>query len=433
MPITWSRLHELLALTVPRPLTIDDIARAIALNLAEDEALDFKAQLRTDEHAKVELAKDVAAMANSGGGLIVYGIGEAPGDKHLIDSAIQLSAEPEQPIHQLLAARVRPLIRPVVEPIPTADGSGGYLLVQVPDSSDSPHFYEHNPDPKNPPGAPIRYGSNTLMMRERDIERAYRDRFVRQADTATALATLTDDATGTLDFDQPLSAHWLVIAARPTGSVPLGSPTPDVDTTRDVMIQARGASMRFHRPGDRAPVLDLLLEHINPRRGLRRWTVRAYSDQDAVTVAKPYAELHHDGGVVLAYPVTARRPEGDTDTRPAVHALKVERIAAAAVAVTRTWHAALAVTTGAVLRAAVVTGPADVAPFYLYGNAGDDTFYSPGVASWTHPVRAITPVLVDQSGVDHQAQHHAAVDLAQGVLHQFGTEQLEALAPLDED
>lgn len=432
MPITWSRLHELLALTAPRPLTIEDITRAIALNLDEDEALDFKAQLRTDEHAKAELAKDVAAMANSGGGLIVYGIGEAPGDKHLIDSPIPLSAEPEQPIHQLLAARVRPLIRPVIEPIRTADGSDGYLLVQVPDSSDSPHFYEHSPDPKNPPGAPIRYGSNTLMMRERDIERAYRDRFVRQEDTATALATLTDDVTRILDFNQPLTTHWLVVVARPTGSVPLGSPTPGLYDCRDIFHQARAASRRLLRHGEGAHEVESL-ELANPRRGLRRWTARAYADQDAVTVASPYAELHHDGGVVLAYPVTARRAEDDTDTRPAIHAWKVERVAAAGVAVTRTWHSALAITPGAVLRATVVTGSRDVPPFHLFGNAGDAVVRFPGVPSWTHPVRTITPVLVDQVGVDHQAQQQAAVDLAQGVLHQFGSGRLEALAPPDED
>jgi hypothetical protein len=45
-------------------------------DVAEDAELDWKGERRTDEHAKDELAKDVAAMANSGGGVVVFGVGE---------------------------------------------------------------------------------------------------------------------------------------------------------------------------------------------------------------------------------------------------------------------------------------------------------------------------------------------------------------------
>ena len=104
MAIIWSRLHELLGVTAARPLLAEDIAQAISLDLDEDEQLDFKARLRGDEAAKTELAKDVAAMANTGGGLIVIGIGEEGDDKHLVDTPVEIPAEPEQPIHQLLAS-----------------------------------------------------------------------------------------------------------------------------------------------------------------------------------------------------------------------------------------------------------------------------------------------------------------------------------------
>ena len=71
----WTPIH--LALGAPRgALTFELIERAVAAQVPESESLEWKALLRTDENARQELAKDLAALANTAGGVLVIGVGE---------------------------------------------------------------------------------------------------------------------------------------------------------------------------------------------------------------------------------------------------------------------------------------------------------------------------------------------------------------------
>ena len=57
-------------------LTTDLFEEAVSKAIEETDSLDWKAAL---PEKGPEFAKDVAAMANSGGGLIVYGVKEVDG------------------------------------------------------------------------------------------------------------------------------------------------------------------------------------------------------------------------------------------------------------------------------------------------------------------------------------------------------------------
>src|SRR5688500_2936323 len=87
MPIMWSRIHAELGIA-PSPLTYEMVATAVGSRMREAADLDWKlvvipasdlsgpGKSRAIEERRGEFAKDVAAMANTQGGLIVYGVRE---------------------------------------------------------------------------------------------------------------------------------------------------------------------------------------------------------------------------------------------------------------------------------------------------------------------------------------------------------------------
>ena len=103
------------------------------------------------------------------------------------------------------------------------------------------------------------------------------------------------------------------------------------------MAHARPADVR-ERTRSEVSIISQLEQ--NARRGLRRWVLRALSDDAASVTTNVYAEVHHDGATALAIPVTTDRTDADTDPRPAVDAAWIEVAAAAAVALSATWQAA---------------------------------------------------------------------------------------------
>lgn len=60
------------------PKNLEDIRRMIADGVEENISLDYKAAeaLQNTDGKKKEIAKDVSAMANAAGGVIIYGIKE---------------------------------------------------------------------------------------------------------------------------------------------------------------------------------------------------------------------------------------------------------------------------------------------------------------------------------------------------------------------
>jgi hypothetical protein len=75
MPRTWSRLHEYLG-APPGPVTFEMVRQSVDDKLGEADGLDWKESLPDGRNPGREagFAKDVAAMANTRGGLIIYGV-----------------------------------------------------------------------------------------------------------------------------------------------------------------------------------------------------------------------------------------------------------------------------------------------------------------------------------------------------------------------
>lgn len=122
-------------------LTFEDIYSLVAVQRrVEGNALDYKAALNTNiEKAKTDLAKDLSAFANSGGGYLIFGVTD---DKQIagIDAIVNNRPVAEW-LNQCVSSQVVPTLfynDPVTIPIPNTDKV--VLVIHVPESLRKPHM-----------------------------------------------------------------------------------------------------------------------------------------------------------------------------------------------------------------------------------------------------------------------------------------------------
>ncbi|MFJ3106512.1 helix-turn-helix domain-containing protein [Streptomyces sp. NPDC086835] len=298
MARSWTRLHEHLG-TPPGPLSFDMVQRATAERLQESDDLDWKEQLpqRPQDGRWNEFAKDVAAMANTRGGLLVFGVR----DQTIELVGIDLEQVNTQQYAQWVRNHVQPYL-PDLDFIPLTSPEGiSVLVVDVPASTMAPHHvYGTAAKDKDQQAAvvPYRDKDHTAWMAEHQIERAYRDRFTRAQRTEEEVQRLLDYAQDTVSARQNDPSAWFLAVARPERPLPRTAPRPAREDATTVINSARARSRTLTTndltPG---PLAGLQIVTSNPRPGLRRWVLNTLTLGGGREI---YAELHHDGSVVLA-------------------------------------------------------------------------------------------------------------------------------------
>jgi len=428
MPIKWSRIHAELGES-PTALTHAMVERAVSLDMAETDDLEWKRALPQGPDKKLEeFAKDIAAMANTGGGLIVYGVSE-DADERADELLGVANGKSERQTLQGYAARwVRPLIGDLtIEPLDDGRDGPGLIAVFVPASPDAPHVVTYD---NNRMGVPYRYGPHTNWMSEHELERAYRDRFSRRADDRAALVTLIDGLKPEIDLNEGV---WLVLATQPVLSPPPRTSGPDRQNATKAILDAE--SLAAELMGDTAWFRHLLglsdTVVANPRTGLRRWRFRSYRADDNLqaSAAWPVVELHHNGGVALAVELTTTIPvQKPYDTKnaenPDVHRVPVEimdLLIGAGIALASSHGRTLGITGTIMVRAELLTS--ESAPHrhliaIKQARPGSSSFERVGGSA---PVRA--PAAVETAFTadsDVAALCDAARQLAEDLNHQFG-------------
>ncbi|MFC8393103.1 helix-turn-helix domain-containing protein [Streptomyces sp. NPDC057238] len=125
------------------------------------------------------MAKDVAAMANTRGGLLVYGVT----DKTTVPVGIDPDEVNEQQYAQWIRNHVQPYLPDLTfTALTSPDGQLSFLAIDVPASPMAPHHvYGTAAKDKDQQAAvvPYRDRDHTAWMAEHQIERAYRERFTR--------------------------------------------------------------------------------------------------------------------------------------------------------------------------------------------------------------------------------------------------------------
>ena len=157
----------------------------ISNQVAEAFDLDFKSEMYgSSDRDKRDAATDVAALANTAGGLIIGGIAEDDQARAAATPGVALSDADERRIRQIIASQVVPM--PVIDVIHVEDPARpghGLVLIAVPRSLLAPHAVIINEGLRYP----RRNGATTRYLSEPEVAAAYRERFAaahRQADRA---------------------------------------------------------------------------------------------------------------------------------------------------------------------------------------------------------------------------------------------------------
>lgn len=297
--MTFTALHRALGL-VPGLLTDELLDDAIAAGVEETDDLDWKSELPPAKGlAQTDFPKDVAAMANASGGLIVYGVRES---QKAATSRCDVGEFDEAYERSLRSAAITAISPPVFGlDVHRLGGEGRRaVVVEVPASVDGPHLIYRN----EYFGAPIRNDSDTVWMKERQIETMYRARFDERRHANEALDNLFSESVGGREASK---RAWLIAVAHPR--VPRYTDRLTRDQARDVMSKAARLALTY---ADRRGVHPLEnVEALNPRPGLRRWVAANTATGERSLWQEAWASIHHDGSVTIAAAIGGHRMSSD--------------------------------------------------------------------------------------------------------------------------
>ena len=287
----FTPIHRALALEAGNP-SIDLIQRAIDHGVEETSDLDWKQTAYNSRKPNwdEEAAKDIAAMANSGGGWIVFGVKEG-GDTNAASEIVPItwSAAEQQRILRTAYAKVGP---PVIGiefyDIPCGDeGDGSVVMMRVPDSVDAPHFARKG---DNAFVAPRRNGPHTVYMSDREIERGFRERFHHVDDRERLLQDRYERACEGLS---PEDGVFLAVAAIPYEAVSAQGPSSKQRVLEYVSNSHMPELYRQANGRSRWTIGEI-------KKGLRQWVLR----NNRSSRGKFRHCLYDDATVLTSYRVT---------------------------------------------------------------------------------------------------------------------------------
>lgn len=237
-------------------------------------------------------------MANSGGGMIVYGVEEnqkaATGRK---DTG-EFSEIHERAYRSVAVTAISPPVFGLGIHRLGADCRS--VAVVVPASVDGPHLIYKN----ELFGAPIRNDADTAWMKERQIEAMYRARFDERRRSSDAIESLYSEAAERCDAR---TRAWFVAVAHPR--IPSLLARPDREEARTIFKRSEKVSLSYSNRQGVHPLENM--DTLNPRPGLRRWTAVNTATGDHSIWREAWADVHHDGSVTVTAAVGGHRMSSD--------------------------------------------------------------------------------------------------------------------------
>lgn len=301
--MTFTALHRYLG-DPPGPLTDAMVDRAVERELRETDDLDWKSELPpAGSIANSDFPKDVAAMANSGGGTLVFGVTETQKAATGRKDAGELSERYESALRSAAVTAISPPIFGLE--IAQLGNQGQYAVaVIVPASVDGPHLIYKN----EYFGAPMRNNADTVWMKERQVEAMYRARFDERRRSASAMDQLYSEAHAMHTPERPT---WIIAIATPR--LPVTAERPSEQVVVRAIEEAGKNALVYSGRGGIHPFESI--DRFNPRPGLRRWVFRPTVDGERVHSKEAWVSIHHDGSLTLAAAVGGRRVS-TTDYNP---------------------------------------------------------------------------------------------------------------------
>ena len=378
------------------------ISEAIAQAVEEDTNLDWKESLPHKEE-KDEFAKDTAAMANSGGGVIVYGVKEVDGPTSAAGSVTGVTGWGDaagRRLRQIAYSAIQPPVHGLTFEV-AEQGGVNVVAMSVPSSPEAPHMVWQ----KNAFVAPIRYGAGTEFMRERDLEQAYLRRFTARDDFRRTIGERTRQVVEGLDTSERL---WMVGTAMPTSPRPSHLPRVSPNAANNIMLSyALGTPFSTADSGTE-------YFNFNPRAGLRRWR---FVDQVRSQVGK-VAEIHDDGGVTFAQAVESHPKAGLLAND--VHPKQLQDFIGNFVWLSVVAARALQVDNSLSLRFTIESGLADPTYIRRFESGG----FLVDAAEMT-PIHSFVPIEVSiESGMSDESLLQVVRDMATDATNQGGTSNI---------
>jgi hypothetical protein len=121
----------------------EDLQSLVSEQQPETVSREYKKSDALAKENKSEISKDVSAMANSAGGVIIYGIDEQKklGGPIRLDEGVDGKQTSREWLEQVIDSNIQPRIDGiVVHPIPIASTGRSAFVVWVPQSSRAPHM-----------------------------------------------------------------------------------------------------------------------------------------------------------------------------------------------------------------------------------------------------------------------------------------------------
>lgn len=417
----FTSLHRLLGRD-PGPITDDLVDAAVAAGVRETDDLDWKDRLPPQKGlTDTDFPKDVAAMANAGGGVLVYGVEETDRAATKRVDAGEIDEHYERALRAAAMSAIRP---PVIGLgiYPVGDLGTRAVAVVVPATTEGPHLIFRNQFF----GAPIRNDADTAWMAERQIESAYRARLEERRRATEALDGLYDEAKTNWTTG---ARAWLVAVAHPRlAAVEVARPTRDQAAAtigaaaEDTLLWS---SRAWTRPLDN-------VDRYNLRPGLRRWIAVNERTDPRSDWKSAWLAIHHDGSVSLAAAVGGGRENADSVAPPnTVEGRSIECCVSDFLALVRAASGHFG-TSEYEVRIGIegASDPSVTAPIFIRGADQHGYPYAGNSLELRRYAPVNATVVADASPLDYYWQVH---DLAQDCINQGGLTHVYLISPPSRD
>lgn len=255
----------------------------VSNQIAEAFDLDFKSELYgSSDRAKRDAATDVAALANTAGGLLILGIEEDDQARARAAPGVALSDAEERRIRQVVGSNVVPMPVMDVLPIEDPDSPGrGLMLIAVPRSPLAPHAVLVSEGLRYPK----RNGATTRYLSEPEVADAYRARFALARQQESRAREIETEALARLATTDDQA--WIVVSL-----------VPDL-AGQFVVDQANLAVVRDELLTERPFIIPTGLGWTRVSTGRRRLLADGASDNGRLARYLS-TDLHEDGAGVFA-------------------------------------------------------------------------------------------------------------------------------------
>jgi hypothetical protein len=307
--VLFTVLHHALG-RQPGPIDSEILDDAVDNGVEEADNLDWKRDVPPENAlAHSDFPKDVAAFANSGGGMLVYGVTEEQRRASGRVDVGEVTESYERTLRRVAVSGIQP---PVfgLEVIRVGEEGSRALVIVVPPSVDVPHMIVRG----EMFGAPVRNHADTEWANERLIESMYRQRFDERRNADQAIQALYDDLMAGRDADQ---RAWLALVAYPR--TPLVGRQLDRVQIQTVIRDAEKRTLGWVGTNAAAHPLEAV-DRLNPRRGMRRW-VLPHAAHGMGGWFEATMAVHDNGAVDLVCAIGGHRVAG-----PELATLSGERI-----------------------------------------------------------------------------------------------------------